>query len=254
MYKAEPDVATLLNGADILSRVGAHDEALAECQRALAREPDNLQAHLISAFSLDRLGRLSEAIGRYRSSLSHIEDRSLALEVKLTVADLERRMGEPDLAIQDCIAIAGEHGPTARASLVRALAHASCGEFEKAETSFQEAIALEPEQIVNHYSLGCFHLDNGRPDQALSAFENVAALDREQGSKSKLPVAYKIAQARMGLSDPEGALQALDESAHAARGFTRKHLPDDPAFGPLRGVPAFEALIADLVGGDSRRS
>jgi tetratricopeptide (TPR) repeat protein len=252
VYKGEPEIGTILNGAEILSKVGAHDQAIVECEKVLERDPGNLQAHLIFACSLDRLGRTAEAIERYRRCLPLIEDRAVLLEVRLSIADLRRRGGDLEAAIRECLELAGELGANGRASLIRGLAHDACGETESAEAALREAIALEPDRALSHYLFGSFLVEQDRHREALEAFEKVRALDA--GPRPAFPTAYRIAQARVGLDDRSGALEALDESCRTWRGFTKRNVLEDPAFGPLRGDPAFEALVLDLLVGDSRRS
>ncbi|MBI1851721.1 MAG: hypothetical protein HYR85_15375 [Planctomycetes bacterium] len=264
-YQGEPEIGTILSGADCLIKVGAQDQAIVECEKVLERDPGNLQAHLLHAHALDRLGRTREAIEDYRRALVLVDRgdwaseflkpddrRQLSLDVRLAIADGERRVGDLDPAIVDCRTIEVEFGPSSRASLVRGYAHEACGETTAASDAFVMAAALAPNDPVVHWALGCFCLEHGRAEDALFALERVHALD--SGRHPAYPTAYRIAQARIALMDRQGAIDALSEACHTWRGFTRQNLFDDPAFGSLRGDPAFDALIAELVAGGSRRS
>jgi tetratricopeptide (TPR) repeat protein len=262
-YQGEPDECTLLSGADCLIKVGAIDQAIVECEKVLERDPGNFQAHLLLGNALDRLGRTREAIEDYRRAIGELgalaadallpEDRRrLSLEIRLAIADLERRVGDFDQAVGDSRVIDAEFGPTSRAALVRGYAHEACGETTSAGEAFADAVALGPSEPIAQWAFGCFCLDHGRAEDALVAFERVHALD--SGQHPAYPTPYRIAQARAALSDRDGAIAALHEAVRSWRGFVKQNLLDDPAFASLRGEPDFDALVAELVGGRSSRS
>src|SRR5262245_40440749 len=89
--QGEPDVSTLLNGADALALVGAHDKAIVQCLKVLERDPGNLRAHLLIAFCRDRCGDYDGAIESYKGALGCKPAPELCLEIELSVADLLRR-------------------------------------------------------------------------------------------------------------------------------------------------------------------
>ena len=53
--------------AELLSRTGREEEALATWKRALAADPDSIGGHYMRAFMLERLGRRTEAIGEWEA-------------------------------------------------------------------------------------------------------------------------------------------------------------------------------------------
>jgi tetratricopeptide (TPR) repeat protein len=143
--QGEPDVETLLNGADALTLVGAHDKAIVECLKVLERDPGNLRAHLLLALGRDRSGDLVEAAETYRRALPHAEDAAMGLEIELATADCLRRAGRAQDALDACERIERERGTTdARLSAVRGLAHASLGNQERAVESLAVAVSRDP--------------------------------------------------------------------------------------------------------------
>jgi len=141
-----PDVVTMLNGADALTLVGAHDQAIVECLKVLERDPGNLRAHLLIALGRDRSGDHVAAAETYRRSLAHADDPALRLEIQLSVADCLRRAGKAGEAKAECDRIESETGTTdARLSAVRGLALAAMGEQTLAVESLAVAVSRAPE-------------------------------------------------------------------------------------------------------------
>jgi tetratricopeptide (TPR) repeat protein len=144
--QGEPDVETLLSGADALTLVGAHDKAIVECLKVLERDPGNLRAHLLIAMGRDRGGDLVLAAETYRRSLPHAEDPVLKLEIELSVADCLRRAGLAKEALAECDRIELERGSLdARLPAVRGLALAALGEQSLAVESLAVAVSRNPE-------------------------------------------------------------------------------------------------------------
>lgn len=144
--QGEPDVATLLNGADALALVGAHDKAIVECLKVLERDPGNLRAHLLIALGRDRGGELAEAAETYKRSLPFAEDPALQLEIELSAADCLRRAGKAPEAVAECDRIERERGTKdARLPAVRGLALAAMGETSRAVESLAVAVSRNPE-------------------------------------------------------------------------------------------------------------
>jgi len=143
--QGEPDVDTLLNGADALTLVGAHDKAIVECLKVLERDPGNLRAHLLLALSRDRSGDLVAAAETYRQSLPHADGSETRLEIELSVADCLRRGGRAGEALAECDRLRRETGTNdARLFAVRGLALAAEGMSELAVESLAEAVSREP--------------------------------------------------------------------------------------------------------------
>ena len=77
---------------------GLHEQAIAEFEAALAKDPEHLGAHLGLAVTLLQMDRLEEAIARF--------DRVLAIDPELAVAYADRgiawdRLGEHEKALAD---------------------------------------------------------------------------------------------------------------------------------------------------------
>ena len=73
--RAPNDAFMLEQQAEMLSRTGREDEALASWQRALAADPESIGGHYMRAFLLERLGRRDEAIAEWEAIITWSRER-----------------------------------------------------------------------------------------------------------------------------------------------------------------------------------
>jgi tetratricopeptide (TPR) repeat protein len=250
-HEGEPDLGTLIHGADILAKVGAHDKAILECEKVLERDPGNLQAHLIFAWSLDQLGHDAESLDHYRISLDLAGEQDLAdlaLDIRLTMADLHRRYGRFEEAVQACSRIEKEFGSSSRLNLVRGLALEELGRVDEALELYRDAVVQGPDETLPRLCLGMACRKAGLLEEAQQSFLALA----ERGAAGPTPW-FHLASLRAESGDREGMFDALAEAASRNRAFTHKSVLEDEAFGPYLQEETFQEFLVEL-DGESPRS
>jgi Tfp pilus assembly protein PilF len=142
--EGQPDLCTLLTGARVLAQVGAHDQALADCEAVLARDRDNVQAHLLLALLRDRRGETAAAVSSYEAVLGRGLVSEQEQAVRLAIADVHLRHGNTQQALLVVDEILGQDSSSLEAHLLRGMALSDLGLIEEARGSFEEAARLDP--------------------------------------------------------------------------------------------------------------
>jgi len=168
-------------------------------------------AHRRVAQSLEALGRLSEAVGRYRRAMTGDPQRDLPLKRKLIELHFAAQDNDAALAaIQDYLAH-DELTSSERAWAMGEQAHALIdrGQFDEARRLLLQALALEgddgPEKGRFNYWLGYCHWKLGEGDQA----ERYLRVARDQlGIRSELDAdaAYALGRIHQERGDYAGAI------------------------------------------------
>ncbi len=149
----------------ILEQAGRNDEALAECDRALALQPGRADVHRVRGAILVRLKRFDEAIrsfdicfARGTPSPSLHEARGLALAHR----------GSYDSAIADYTLAIGAGRGTASLYSHRGWAYLFGGAPALAAGDFDEALRLSPGDGVALSGRALAYVQQGRTDEALA--------------------------------------------------------------------------------------
>jgi len=235
----------MINGADILAKVGAHDKAIQECEKVLERDPGNLQAHLILAFSHDCESRYEDALETYERAFDLCtDDEDLALHIRLSIADLHRRHEHPEEAILETRHLEESEGCLPRAKLVRGLSEQALGRYEQAVATFREVTGAPPadadgEHAAKLAELYLAHalLAAGRYSEAEEAFTGLAATSADPGHS------FHLAVARAARGDDDGMYEALEATLELSPGLLRNRLLEESAFASRVGEPRFDAFL-----------
>ena len=91
--RAPDDAFMLEQQAEMLSRTGREEEALATWQRALAAEPESIGGHYMRAFLLERLGRRAEAIAEWEAIIEWSRERGIQEDAEWPEQELARLPG-----------------------------------------------------------------------------------------------------------------------------------------------------------------
>lgn len=133
----------------------------------------------------------------------------------------------------------------------RAMTHAALGEFDRAASDLDSALALRPGYAAALSNLAVVHLRLGRPEEALAELDSLARLRPEDAK-----VFYDRAHAHERLGEPGRALEDLDRAlrldsslapAYVSRG--RLHAESDDL---ERAVADFERAVS-LSGSEAAR-
>ena len=73
--RAPDDASMLEQQAEMLSRTGREEDALATWQRALAADSESIGGHYMRAFLLERLGRPTDAIAEWEAIITWSRER-----------------------------------------------------------------------------------------------------------------------------------------------------------------------------------
>lgn len=161
-------VAKVLTGlGDVRLATGRESDALASYERAVRREPSDLEALEGYARALWHLGRLPEARGAYARILMNDPGNVSALAAR---GELQAELREPQDAIRDLeSAMALDLDPNRLPDLrsARALALAQLGRLDEAESELRAAIDANPRNARTYLRGGQTHLLGGRREEAL---------------------------------------------------------------------------------------
>jgi tetratricopeptide (TPR) repeat protein len=88
--RAPEDAFMLEQQAEMLSRTGREEDALATWQRALAANPQSIGSHYMRAFLLERLGRRDEAIAEWEAIVEWSRERGYDEDVEWPEREIAR--------------------------------------------------------------------------------------------------------------------------------------------------------------------
>jgi Flp pilus assembly protein TadD len=156
-----------------LQRSGRLHEALAEFDRATALDPGLAEAHYNRGLTLAGLGRSVEAVAAYERALALFPKDARALHNLANVLRQLRRYDEALMRIRSAIAI-DPATPELRLNLADTLL--ASGDAGAAVLAYQDAIARRPESGEAWNNLGLALRRTGRAEEARRAFENALRL------------------------------------------------------------------------------
>lgn len=201
--------------------LGRPQEALADCEEALARSPDDASIRWLRAGLLLAAGRQAEAMAEFdaiRSSDPSLpslpaDDRSLA-RLRASVAFREERWRE---AISISLSLLRSHPDDAPLRAIVAESLRALGELERSRNHWQRAVEADPESPELRLGLALALWDSGEYAEALRAVERA----RRLGAPSEEADYYAaLCRARLG-ENPEALvplLQSLLRSRTASTG------------------------------------
>ena len=245
--EGEPELGTLINGADILAKVGAHDKAIQECEKVLERDPGNLQAHLILAFAHDRLSNYEDSLRSYDRALALCEEEELGRDIHLAIADLHRKHERFHAAADKTREIEQRYGCSPDVTLVHALAVEKMGDVDEAADLLSRSVVDHPEDKRSRFHLGRVCLEHGRLVEAEEAFES---LSEEPGAP--YGAWYQLAVTRAWLGRDTAMYEALEQAAQSYPALTTKSILEEDAFADFHGHPRFEDYLGRLFETTSR--
>jgi protein O-GlcNAc transferase len=157
----------------LLQQQGRLDEAIAAHQRAIALRPDYPTAHLHLANAFKRDGKLDDASAAYRRALALKPDLVEAHNSLGVVLQSQGRLLEALDAYERAIKL---RPGDLEAAYNRAVALQQHGRGSEAEIAYRDILRQSPNRFV-YVNLGALLLEQGRPHEALAAFDAALTLD-----------------------------------------------------------------------------
>ena len=196
---------------------GRREQATAAFEQAVARGPESFEAHFFSARHHMTEGRYDEAARLFeRAALLNTDDFG-ALGLVVDIYRAQGRSEDAKSAAQRCLerleAEVSAHPDNGCALAFGAIIQAEAGNELLAEEWATRAISIEPDNVVTNYNLACAFGALGKTEIAMDWLSRA-------------------------VPDSPAGLQALIE-----------WMQQDSSLDPLRGLPAFDALMGRLQNG-----
>lgn len=172
--KAMMGLDALFNDAVLASEAGRLDEAEAQFQAALDKDPGFVQAYEYAAYNFYKMSRLDAAIGLLRKALS-LDFRTAPLLARLGLYLQESGRIEESVAVLEEAAELGPDDAEVRNDLGVALFKS--GRADRAAEEFQKAIGLDPSNAMAYNNLGNVRLALQAFEDAGAAFEKAVSFD-----------------------------------------------------------------------------
>jgi tetratricopeptide (TPR) repeat protein len=216
MYKQNPnDLRGFIGVVELAALQGRMPEAIAEVEKALARDPGKKQLQVLRANLLVRSNRIDEAVGVYQN-LSNADPKNADLWVRL--GQSFRLKGDLNAALEAFKRASQASPGDANALLQIALLMENTGKRDQAKPIYEQILKLEPDHFVALNNLAYIKAEEGTDlDQALAM---------AQRALQKYPSAHEI-------SDTLGWIYIKKNlSEDAVRVFSElvKNAPTNPTF------------------------
>ncbi|KQM85662.1 hypothetical protein ASE70_17670 [Sphingomonas sp. Leaf22] len=259
---AMADIATFYTVAE--KQPAAMNAAIAVARRAIALNPDLPRAYRVLGFLLKNQLRFADALTAYRRANALGTDAGALIGYSFFLAEI----GHARDALAQADKAVALDPLNASAISAQGNAHYLGGDYEAAITALRRMLRVAPERFYARYYIGLSLMWLGRTDAALVEFQAMPVDDMFRN------VGEAVLAARRGdraTSDAElrEALKVADDQAivigavHAQRGERDKAMaiienalaqrsPDipaikaDPMFAPLRSLPRFQQILAQL--------
>ncbi|MGH0033577.1 MAG: tetratricopeptide repeat protein [Myxococcota bacterium] len=196
-------------------RMGDAEQALADALRAVEASPHALQARVLEAVALERLGRSDEAAAaeaRLAETAREVGERPAEIRTCVMLALLHHELGDAERGIQrigQCL----ERFPTEPFVLQQTTTlYDAMGRADEATALWQRAVEADPENATLHYLLAERLLRRGRLRQSEAVLQAAAEHFGDVVAWSQL------ARFHQQLGHLDRAFEALEEAKAAAAG------------------------------------
>lgn len=217
-------IGTLLNGGELMVKLGMYDKATENATRILKLEPDNLYAHLMLALIHQRSARYEESIREYEIALELTQIPEQRQYILLVMADVTRMKKDYEGARARLDRFRDSFGDRPDASMIRGRLLADIGDHATAVQWYRKAAGGTPPVKEVHAALVRSYLELGDRQKALEVLEAAAG----NGIKIR-GLWYEVAVLRRDLGDREGAIAALRSAMKESSKYIRRRLEKEKA-------------------------
>ena len=177
-------------GANVLSQVGRHEQAVAEARLAVERFPEAGLARLAILDALRAAGRIDQAAEACDQAIVALPDSLPILTARAEVLLDQRKVGPAIMTYRRVLRMNARHAPAA-AGLARALAvPGPQRDMRRAVLLAAQAVRLAPGDAEIHETYANVLVAGGKPDQALAALreglDHIALTDPKRADLERL--------------------------------------------------------------------
>jgi type IV pilus assembly protein PilF len=239
VYRAEPDVPTLVNSAEILAQAGVFDKAIENAERALRQDPDHPYAHVILGYAYGQSDRHQDSVLHYRRAveLTPVTEPARA-SLRLYHAEALLAAGRAEEAASEAEAVFAEFPGEHQANYVLGQARKAQGRVADARSAFAAARDAAPEDPEPLLLLAGLAEESGDLREAETLLGEAVAVSGG-GAEALL----RRAMVREARADHEGAVLDTVAAALKSRGFTSRSLAQNESLSKLRDDPRVIAAL-----------
>jgi predicted Zn-dependent protease len=237
IHQPAPDIATLLSSAQIMTQMGALDEADKACDEVLRRDPDNLHGWLIRGYLGESRKSTDAALAAYRRALELTDDKALRLDISLSIADILRRAERRSEAVADVDRIEASSGPLPQTERLRGVLALDGGDYDGALRHFAAAKGLKADHDEIAALCAQAHLRRGDRASARRELESGAST-----CAVKAQVWQALARSYLDGGERRAASEALAFYVKSDKGG-QKRIKADPYWSRHAAEDEFRALM-----------
>ncbi len=214
---ARHEIGTLLNGGELLAKLGVFDKADEAANAVLEREPENRDARLLLAYTAQQRGDRVRAVSHYREALARSDNDEQRRMIAVTIADVLRADGRREEAAREIDECRKAWGDSSRLAMAEAALWSVQGRHDDAVARIEVACADETMFPRAQLTKAWILRSATRNEEALATLERIGASDANAPT-----VWFEIASVRLALGNRAGAVEAMTESANRYPNATRR--------------------------------
>lgn len=194
---------------------GELDKAMAEFDKAIELEPDNVDAHRNLGTVYGEQGKWEESAAAYEQAIELAPDFGEAYGDIVAAYIKLGKLEEAAAAGEKAIELAPDYA-TAHNNL--GVAYKQQDRLDEAIAEYQEAIQLDPAYAMPHYNLGLVYYAQGKLKEAITEWEETTRLDPDYATAHKnMGVAYReLGMADEAVAEFEAYLQLAPDAPDRA--------------------------------------
>jgi tetratricopeptide (TPR) repeat protein len=172
MVKEKPDEQKLFELYEVYESMKDSDGAVSVLRRLLQKTPDDAELRLRLARTLEKAGKLPDAIREYEAVLNRL-DPGERLAICKTLGFLYTETGDLDKAVASYSKAADLDKKDVNLYYNLATLHEKRGDKEKANQFLAQAVALQPEDVDSRLNLAESLFNKGSVDEAQTYLDEV---------------------------------------------------------------------------------